>query len=429
MSKALREVVKEVKSGRLDTAERRLALLLSGLGERNDPDAIKLRVFAAAIAQTLSERAGQQATLYLRDYEVPQIRLFDLLATKVPVVWWARQVGNAMVIELCRGERDVTLIDIGIGLGTQEVALLHRLAREPGCPKRMKIVAIECQPGSLVEAQQALDQAAADTGIEVEVVKLPLSVEDLSDEHWAEIERMPGCKIAVSSFALHHVRQDASGEARDLVFSRLARLRIKGLVITEPDSDHLTEDYLVRFDQAWRHFGATFRMLDDLDLSEQERNALKVSFFGREIADILGTVRGSRTERHESAGHWWRRLRQAGFVPGTAGGSCSLRPSRVLEAVDEGEHVSIKHRGIGIVSVLCGVPSEARYTAVVLSPQTLTELSHRWGLTAMPEKTATSSPYALKQRPQSVTRIGDRLTFVAQQQGARTFAVHSLQAS
>lgn len=375
MSNELRAVAREVHCGRFDAAERLLSVLLCDLEGRRDSMAIQSRVFAGALAKTLSQSADERANLYLRDYEVPQIKLFDLLASRVPVVSWARQLGTALLADLCRGEREVTLIDIGIGLGSQEVALLYQLARAPNSPKRLTIVAIECQAGSLDEAERALERAGEETGIELSLLKLAVPVEELSERDWSRIERQPGCKIAVSSFAMHHVRRNEGAETRDHVLSRLARLGVKGFVLTEPDSDHLNDDYLARFDAAWQHFGAVFRMLDDLDLGETERNALKVSFFGREIADILGTVHGSRSERHEPTEHWWNRLTRAGFVPQRARMPHSMPRERGLETVDRGKHLSIEHRGVGIVSVMCGVPRQARHRTVSSTSRALVESS------------------------------------------------------
>ena len=195
MTNVLRAVAKEVQLGRLDAAERLLSVVLSSLERRTDPLAIQSSVFAAAMARTLSQSAGDEANLYLQDYEVPQIRLFELLVTRVPVVGWARLLGNAILADLCRGEPEVTLIDIGIGVGSQEVALLHQIAKAPGAPKRVTVVAIECQVGSLDEAEWALKKASEETGIEVRLVKLPMAVEDLDERDWSLIECQPGCKI------------------------------------------------------------------------------------------------------------------------------------------------------------------------------------------------------------------------------------------
>jgi hypothetical protein len=129
---------------------------------------------------------------------------------------------------------------------------------------------------------------------------------------------------------------------------------VRAVVLTEPDSDHLQASYPGRLAQAWRHFGAAFGVLDELPLEDADRSALKALFFGREIADILGTVHGPRAERHEGHATWLRRLRAAGFSPAVRAPWTEgiTAPAITVSATDD--HVEIGHRGVGIVAVLCG---------------------------------------------------------------------------
>ncbi len=341
-------------AGDLPAARARLDELLAALADRADPAALQARIFAGAMAGTLGAEAAAQANLYLRAYELSQIRLFDLLAGAVPLVSVAREVGNRMALDHLRGHEQAVLIDIGIGSGTQEAALVEALGALPDGPRRLTVYGIEVSAESLDVAEAHLAAAGARAGVQVTLHKWAQAADALTEAQWAELGAAPGPKVALSSFAFHHIGEGDQGEARDAVLRRLRAAGVGAVVLTEPDSDHLQASYPGRLDQAWRHFGATFGVLDSLPLAEADRSALKALFFGREIADILGTVHGPRAERHEGQATWLRRLRAAGFTPAARAAWSEDIHAPVITISSVDEHVQIGHGGVGIVAVLCG---------------------------------------------------------------------------
>lgn len=353
MTHPLRDVARSIASGDKAHASQTLQRLLDEVEADTGPEAMQVKVFGGAMANTLSDDVRRQANLYLRDFDVPQIQLFDLLA-HVPLVGLARAVANRLLVQAMRGHDQVLVVDIGIGSGTQEAALIEELGRFPDAPRAVTFLGIEVQAESLDVAERHLAEAGARAGIQVTLRKRPGAAEDVTEAEWAALADEGTPIVAMSSFALHHVGASGDAELRDVVLERLAALRPVAFVLTEPDSNHLTSDYLHRFDAAWRHFGAAFAVLDELsDLSESDRCALKASFFGREIHDILGIEAGERSERHEDVQSWWGRLRAAGFAPGAH--TVAGLPSSVIHAADAGDHVSIRHGEIGIVAVINAV--------------------------------------------------------------------------
>jgi hypothetical protein len=357
MYDTLRAIAADIEHADAARARAGITAVLRAVEGREDPEALQARIFTGAMAATLDEAVAREANLYLRSFELSQIRLFDLLASAVPLVSMARAVGNRMLCEHCCGHEEVVLIDIGIGSGTQEAALLRALAGRPDAPRRVTIYGIEVSAESLEVAAQNLAEAATEVGIEARLVRWAQAADDVSAAQWAELAAIPLPKVAMSSFALHHVGRRGGREQRDEVLRQLRAAGVRALVLTEPDSDHLQSSYVGRFDAAWHHFGATWRVLDRLPLDAQDRGALKALFFGRELSDVLSTVSGERAERHEDHAAWLRRLEAAGFV-------ADLRPewiegveAPVIEATLGDGHVSISHEDVGIVAVICARPA------------------------------------------------------------------------
>ena len=356
MYEQLRGIAADIEQGQVAAARAGIGQVLQAVAQRDDPEALQAQIFVGAMAGTLDEEVAREANLYLRSFEVSQIHLFDLLASSVPLVSLAREIGNRMIIDHCRGHEAVVLIDIGIGSGTQEAELLQALAALPDAPQQVTVYGIEVSDESLAVAAQNLAAAVAGTGTRVELIRLAMAADDVSDAVWDEIAALPHQKVAMSSFAFHHIGNRDGQELRDAVLRRLRAVGVQAVVLTEPDSNHLQPSYGGRFEQAWRHFGATYSVLDALPIAPADRSAIKALFFGREVADILGTVEGERAERHEDSATWWRRLSAAGFVPDVRPAWTEGLSVPAIHARPLADHISIEYDGVGIVAVICACP-------------------------------------------------------------------------
>src|SRR5207253_4392008 len=97
-------------------------------------------------------------------------------------------------------------------------------------------------------------------------------------------------------------------------FEKIKMLSPDGVVLTEPHSDHMTDNWKNRTGNAWIHYGAIFNTIDQLDIPNVEKNGLKL-FFGREITDVVATADNTRYERHEPAARWLTYGKQIGLQP------------------------------------------------------------------------------------------------------------------
>lgn len=357
---ALTAVVQETVAGRPQVARDVLARLVDDQLEADASAAdLQYYIFASALSRRLASEKTGEINLYLRQFQDTQISLFNLLAQHLPTVALAGPVANALLARFMGGQEEVTLLDIGIGSGRQEVALLHTLAAQNRLPQRLNVIAIEPDAGSLIEAQVALFEATAELGVELEFVPVHAVIEDLTDSDWAMFASFDAPLVVAASFAAHHIRCTDSSTLRDDIFRRLRDLDPDAVVLAEPSSNHHSSSLLERFHNAWHHFGLTFRLIDELDVAPAERAAMKM-FFAREIEDIISNAEESRCERHEPAEVWVERMRRAGFSPYADFGFVrEMNSDRVRVAARDG-YVGLDYADDTLVAVLCatsGVPA------------------------------------------------------------------------
>ena len=307
-------VVQEHLAGRDPVARDLLARMVDGQLQPGRPEDLRYFIFASALSRRLQSNKQAEINLYLRQYEKTQIALFNLLAEHLPTVAMAGPLANEVLARFVGGHDEVTLLDVGIGSGRQEVALVHLLAQRGTLPRKLNVVAVEPDAGSLLEASFALGEAAEALGFELAFHPVHKLVEDLDEADWAEFASFGAPLVVLSAFAVHHVRSAPGRRTRDGLFHRLRELQPDAVVLCEPSSNHDTPDLMERFQAAWSHFGLTFGLIDALDVDGSQKAAMKM-FFAREIDDIVGSAEDARCERHEPVDRWVRRMRDAGFEP------------------------------------------------------------------------------------------------------------------
>lgn len=312
---ALREAATAIAEGRTAHAASALDRLLDGLSPDGPGDDLTFFIYATALARRIDHRPANQ-NLYLRDLNLAQISLFNLLATYLPIVHIAGALANETLAGLLADRERAVLLDLGIGTGQQEVGLLRELASRNRLPGALHVVAVEPSGTSLSEAEQALRAVTSELDVAFSFTGVEGLAEELSDVVWDDLRREAAGGIANAAFALHHVTgvHETHQQARERVLHRLAELEPVAVVLCEPHAGHMEPDFGRRFDNCWSHFSTVFRLIDSLDLPAQDRIAMKF-FFAREIDDILANDEATRAERHEWTEVWRDRLTAAGMVP------------------------------------------------------------------------------------------------------------------
>jgi len=349
----LLSVAQEAAAGREDNARALLARLVDEQlqGDAHGTD-LHAYIFATALSRRLNSDKTAELNLYLRQFRDTQISLFNLLALHLPTVSLTAPVANELLARFVGGHDEVTLLDIGIGSGHQEVSMLRVLAGQGRLPRRLNVIAIEPDAGSLIESQSALFEATVEAGVELEFVPVHKVIEDVTDEEWAEFASFECPLVVNASFAAHHIRCAEGEPLRDQVFRRIRELDPDAVVLAEPSSNHHAASLVERFKAAYHHFGLTFRLIDQLEVTPQEAAAMKM-FFAREIEDIVANAEESRCERHEPVEVWVERLRRAGFTPyADFEFARALRHPLVRVAPRDG-YVALEYAEEPLVAVIC----------------------------------------------------------------------------
>ncbi|MBW3573081.1 MAG: GRAS family protein [Gemmatimonadetes bacterium] len=370
----LAAVVDETLAGRTENAR----MLLSDLVDRQlnagaGSEDLQYYIFASALSRRLASEKSAEINLYLRQFQTPQISLFNLLARHLPTVRMAGPLANEVLAGFVGAHDEVTLLDVGIGSGRQEVGLLYLLAMQRRLPRKLNVIAIEPDAGSLRQAGASLADAARTLGMELHFHPVHKVVEELDDADWRFFASFAAPMVVLGAFAVHHVRSSARGNARDVLFRRLRALEPDAVVLCEPSSNHDSPCLRERFAAAWHHFGLTFRIIDGLQIGGAEKSAMKM-FFAREIEDILANAEEARCERHEPVDAWVRRLREAGFSPCTDFGLVGAPSSGPVRVAARDGYLGLDYGDETLVAIVCAT-SAAPARAGRISPRLLQQVA------------------------------------------------------
>jgi uncharacterized tellurite resistance protein B-like protein len=353
----LKKAADHVAKRALNVAKEMLADYLGNLSPAESPEDLQCHIFANALFSRMGDKSSD-ANLYLRDYDVSQIRLFNLLATRFPPVTLASATAIEILARKAQGRRKLVVLDIGIGTGRQMAAFIDRLARLDPAPEQLVVIGLEPMPAALNEAEKLIHQTGRQAGIAIDFWPLPGLVEELPDTQWERIRKAPGDLLINASFAVHHIRGLPSGpEPRARLFRKLHTLHPLILVLSEPNSDHHAEDVTKRLENSWSHFGLVFGLIDELDISLADQRALKICFFGREIEDILGMKERDRTERHEALETWESRLNRNGFISNLPEGVAAALSHPLVRLNRSTWHIGLEYRGETVVGVIGATPT------------------------------------------------------------------------
>ncbi|WP_027084547.1 GRAS family protein [Cohnella panacarvi] len=331
---------------------KRLSSWISTLRMEEEGADLIAYLFGKAFMSRLDRSRMEVMNLYLRQHDVPQIELFNLLCSKFPVAMAAGTIANRCLVNAAEGADSLKLLEIGIGTGRQIVLLIQSLAAMNKPPVSLTIHAIEPDPASLGSAEASVRKAAEEAGIHLDFHGCARTMEDVEAEFWNDIQASDGRLLVNAAFSLHHVHGGAPDAARKILLSRIHSLKPTLVVLCEPDSDHFVRDVRQRFAESWRHYSNVFRLIDQCDITAQEKRSLKI-FFSREIEDVLGVPETDRVERHERTASWIQRLQLSGFEPANPLQTQDLLSWPLLARRIDEWHVGLSEGNINLVSIIC----------------------------------------------------------------------------
>ena len=275
-------------------------------GMENDSEKLLATLFIKALNKKInSESIGEN--IYLGRYEISQIQLFNILIEKFPFVKFSQHITNSAIVEEMRGCTEVTLMDIGIGQGTQVLNIIELSKCLPEL-KKLHVIGIEPFAGALCKAEMNILSLNGKVPFEIQFTGINDSVENVD---FSTIENVGGKIIVNASLALHHIQSDL---LRMDTIARVKAMNPSAFFLIEPNVNHYEPDFHARFENCYKHFYHIFQVIDRIEyVGNADKNALKL-FFGREIEDIIGKEEKDRFEKHEPATHWIERLNECKFA-------------------------------------------------------------------------------------------------------------------
>lgn len=243
--------------------------------------------------------------IYLKNDEVPQIQLFNILIEKFPFVKYSQYIINNAIIETMGDAEEVTIIDIGIGQGAQMMNVI-KCAKQLSTLKKLCIIGIEPFKDALDMAERNINDCRDKVHFDIEFKGFHSFIEEFD---FSKCENLSGTLIVNASLALHHIQ---SSEKRDEVIANIQQLNPAAFLLIEPNVNHYEHDFAKRFMNCYHHYYNIFMVIDKLDIDPKDKTGLKL-FFGREIDDVIGKEEKDRFEKHEKATRWIERLEAAGF--------------------------------------------------------------------------------------------------------------------
>lgn len=227
---------------------------------------------------------------------VSQIELFDILIDQFPFVKYSQQLVNDAIIADMQNQQVVTLVDIGIGLGTQ---MMHVIEKAKALPSLKKLIIVGLEPfaDALTMAEKNILNLRSSVPFELEFIPVLDYAENFD---FTALPCLEGPVIINASLALHHIR---TMDERKSTLENLRAVNPTSLYLIEPNVNHFEHDFFTRFKNSWNHFYCLFQVIDLLEITNDQKNGLKL-FFGREIEDIIGKKEEDRFEKHMLAAEW-----------------------------------------------------------------------------------------------------------------------------
>lgn len=244
--------------------------------------------------------------IYLKNDEVSQIQLFNILIEKFPFVKYSQLITNNAIIETIGTATEASIIDIGIGQGAQILHVIE-LARKLPNLKKLRIIGIEPFLDALQKATININACKENVPFEIEFTGIHGFIEAFD---FGSLQNLPGTLIVNASLALHHIQQQ---QKREEVIAAIKKLSPAAFILIEPNVDHFEKNLPIRFMNCYHHYYNIFKVIDRLDIDQKDKTSLKL-FFGREIEDVIGKAETDRYEKHEKAIAWIERLERNGFT-------------------------------------------------------------------------------------------------------------------
>uniref|UniRef100_A0A0D9V8L5 Uncharacterized protein n=1 Tax=Leersia perrieri TaxID=77586 RepID=A0A0D9V8L5_9ORYZ len=289
-----------------DPSQRIAAYLVEGLAAR-------IVASGTGIYKALS--CKEAPTLY-------QLSAMQILFEICPCFRFGFMAANYAILEVCKSEDRLHIIDFDINQGSQYITLIQYLKNNANKPRHLRITGVDDPEtvqrtvGGLKVIGQRLEKLAEDCGVSFEFRAVGANIGDVTP---AMLDCRPGEALVVNfAFQLHHLPDESVSimNERDQLLRMVKGLQPKLVTLVEQDANTNTAPFQIRFREVYDYYSALFDSLDaTLPRESPDRMNVERQCLAREIVNILACEGPDRVERYEVAGKWRARMTMAGFTP------------------------------------------------------------------------------------------------------------------
>ncbi|XP_062227589.1 scarecrow-like protein 1 [Phragmites australis] len=251
-----------------------------------------------------------------------QLSAMQILFEICPCFRLGFMAANYAILEACKSEERLHIIDFDINQGSQYITLIQFLKNNANKPRKLRITGVDDPEtvqrptGGLRVIGQRLEKLAEDCGLSFEFRAVGANIGDVTP---AMLDCHPGETLIVNfAFQLHHLPDESVSimNERDQLLRMVKGLQPKLVTLVEQDANTNTAPFLIRFREVYDYYSALFDSLDaTLPRESPDRMNVERQCLAREIVNILACEGPDRVERYEVAGKWRTRMAMAGFTP------------------------------------------------------------------------------------------------------------------
>lgn len=249
--------------------------------------------------------------IYLKEYEIPQIVLFDILANRFPLVLNAQRAVLQILMDRSTDAEHITILDLGIGRGLQAIRILKALAERKNL-KSVQLIGVEIMKDALDFTINQINELIPTLPFTLAFHPIHSSFEQLD---WKQVQSAIQAPVDFfminASLALHHIQHENN---RRKIFEEACMLKPDLFTLIEPNADNYTNDFQQRLLNSYEHFSALYAFIRQLDLTDAEKKGLK-QFFSHEFYDNIALPDSHRFEKHQRGEKWLEYAAEGGFQP------------------------------------------------------------------------------------------------------------------
>ncbi|XP_022768031.1 scarecrow-like protein 1 isoform X1 [Durio zibethinus] len=291
------------------------------------------RIAAYMVEGLAARMAASGKYLYkaLRCKEPPssdRLAAMQILFEVCPCFKFGFMAANGAIIEACKDEKRVHIIDFDINQGSQYITLIQTIAKRPGKPPHLRLTGVD-DPESVQRLNGGLEIVGLRLENLAEALGVPFEFQAVASRTSLVTPSMLDCRtgealIVNFAFQLHHMPDESVStiNQRDQLLQMVKSLNPKLVTVVEQDINTNTLPFLPRFIEAYSYYSAVFESLDTtLPRESQDRMNVERQCLARDIVNIVACEGEERIERYEVAGKWRARMTMAGFT------SCPMSPN------------------------------------------------------------------------------------------------------